>query len=507
MKRVLVGLLFTVLFCCNVIVASAAVPASRLYINGELINNELTLSGGRNLVSIRELFESLGGTVSFDKAKNEIYVTYPCADVGDQTPLEREIDEYMGKHLRNRSFSGNVLVAINGEVVVEKSYGMANYELGVPNDADKVFGLASLTKPFVATAILLLEQQGLLSTEDSVGKYLPDFAHGDVITIGQLLNHTSGIQDLTMLPEYPSFKTLSHTTEQLVAMSSERPLLFTPGERYQYNNSGYILLAAIIERVSGLRYEQLLAEQIFIPLEMSSTTVMTNTGLVANRASRYVYDYPNERYNLAPYEDASVVHAAGSIMSTARDLLLWDRALAEGTLLSPEAQAKMYQANQAGYGYGWYVKSLFGRDRVYHSGTMPGISTFVSRFLDDDVTIITLSNTTPCPIMKINDDIAAIVFGEPYTPPKERIEVPVSAQLLERYVGTYAFGPNIAKIYIENDKLFYSTGYWVSQLVPMSETEFYFKAGATDMAFVLGDDGLVSQFVNGYGNVFNRIEE
>jgi len=241
--------------------------------------------------------------------------------------IAKQVDTYLKPYLDAASFSGAVLLARGGKVLLSKGYGMANYELNIPNTPQTKFHIASLSKTFTAAAILQLQERGLLSVQDPIARFIPDYPRGNEITLHHLLTHTSGIPDINGVPEYDSLSRFAQTPASLIAVFRDRPLLFEPGARYSYSNSNYNLLAFVIEKVSGKTYGEFLQENIFGPAGMTSTGHDGDPAtLLTNRATGYV---PSGLFDLAnaPFLDWSAKTGNGSIYSTVEDLYRWDRVL------------------------------------------------------------------------------------------------------------------------------------------------------------------------------------
>ncbi|HWO00616.1 MAG TPA: serine hydrolase domain-containing protein, partial [Blastocatellia bacterium] len=239
-----------------------------------------------------------------------------------------KIDELMKVYNSYRQFNGAVLVAENGKVIFKKGYGMANMEWNIPVETDTKFRLGSITKQFTSMLILQLVQEGKIKLEGKLTDYLPDYRKdtGDRITIHQLLNHTSGIPSYTGLPNF--FQEISrnpYSVSDFVKKYTSGDLEFEPGTKWNYNNSGYFLLGAIVESVTGKPYEQALKERIFDPVGMKNTGYDHYATILAKRAAGYE-KRPGGFIN-APYLDMSLPYAAGSLYSTVEDLYLWDQAL------------------------------------------------------------------------------------------------------------------------------------------------------------------------------------
>jgi CubicO group peptidase (beta-lactamase class C family) len=237
----------------------------------------------------------------------------PSAAVSQTRIVEAEVDRYLAPYIQMQDFSGTVLIAKDGKILVRKGYGMANYELGIPNSSQTKFHIASLSKTFTAAAIVLLQKQGLLSFDDPLSKFLPDFPNSDKIKISHLLTHSSGVPDFYGLPEYEELKTKPMTLSDWIALLKTKPLDFEPGKQSSYSNSGYALLAFIIEKVCGKTYEDFLRQRIFAPLEMDHTGIWDDTRIIANRASGYDPWIDAAGLINTPFYDKSVLFGSGSL--------------------------------------------------------------------------------------------------------------------------------------------------------------------------------------------------
>src|SRR6185295_430961 len=216
-------------------------------------------------------------------------------------------------------FNGTVLLSRSGRVVLEKGYGMANFEWDVPNTPSTKFRLGSITKQFTSMAIMQLEERGLLKVQDPIGKYLTDYPKpvADRVTIHHLLTHSSGIPSYTGLPDYGPRMATTSTIAEMIARFKDLPLEFEPGSSYRYDNSGYFLLGAIIEKVGGKPYDVFLQDNIFAPLGMHDSGYDRSTSVLKNRASGYTRG-PRGLENAA-YLDMGQPYAAGSLYSTVKD--------------------------------------------------------------------------------------------------------------------------------------------------------------------------------------------
>ena len=405
--------------------------------------------------------------------------------------LSARVEEYMNAAVRADHFSGSILVAKGGQAVVSKGYGMANYELNVPNTPQTVFRLASLTKAFTATAVMQLHERGQLNINDAICKHLADCPQAwQTVTVRHLLTHTSGIPNYTNFPGYERSAVLPATHEEVVARFRDKPLEFPPGEQYRYSNSGYHLLGMIVEKVSGKPYADYLRENIFAPLGMENTGLDDNKRLVPNRAAGYALD--NDSLVNADFLDMAHVYAEGGLYSTTEDMLAWEQALYTEKILSRQSLDEMFTPFRNGYGYGWEVTRSFGRREINHSGLVFGFSTHIKRYPDDRATVIVLSNNQMADAGRVAADLSAIVFGAPYRIPREPKAVPT--QILERYVGQYRMSPTmIVTVTLEGGKVFaQGSGQGKTRIYPSPESKFFLKNVAVEIAFEKDADGNVT---------------
>jgi CubicO group peptidase (beta-lactamase class C family) len=324
--------------------------------------------------------------------------------------LAAKIDSYVRPFLEGDNFPGVILVARGDGILFNKAYGMANYELKVANTTRSRFHLASLTKMFTAAAVLLLEEQGSLSTSDAVSKFLPDYPNGEKIRLEHLLTHTAGVPNAEFSEGEGRIR---HTLEQLVAKFKDKPLDFEPGSRTRYSNSNYNLLAYIIEKISGRSYGDFLRANIFDRLGMKSTLHDGDaSALIEDRASGTLPAGLHGMKN-APWVEWSTKAGSGSLVSTAEDLARFVRAEFGGALLKPQSLAKVME-KRPGFPYGWSQGEVFGRKQMAVGGRSPGFITAVQYYPEDETTIIALTNSYSSMAQDpVIGDIAAIVYGQP----------------------------------------------------------------------------------------------
>lgn len=379
------------------------------------------------------------------------------APVAAQAPagdFAAKAEEYMAAQMRVNQFMGTVLVAHKGEVLLRKGYGFADLEHSVPNTPLTKFRLGSVTKQFTAAAILLLEQQGKLSVQDPVCKFVENCPDAwQPVTIHHLLTHTSGIPNFTSFPDYREKMALPCPPACTIARLRDRPLEFPPGERWAYSNSGYILLGYIIEKVTGQPYDQFLRETILAPLALDDTGYDQTAEILPHRARGY--SRQSKTLRNAAYLDMTIPHAAGAMYSTVEDLYRWDQALYTDMLLPAAAREVLFTPVKNNYAYGWGVREQFGRTMIGHGGGINGFSSFIARYPQDRTTVIVLSNVEQGNAGQVARDLAAILFGAPYELPRERAAIELPPEVLERYTGRYVADNGLSlEITREGSRLF-----------------------------------------------------
>jgi CubicO group peptidase (beta-lactamase class C family) len=329
------------------------------------------------------------------------------------------LEQVIQSALPGNRFMGSVLVARGENVVLDKGYGYANVEWEVANSPTTRFRIGSITKQFTAAAILLLEERGRLSVDDPVRKHLPDAPSAwDKVTIFHLLTHTSGIPSFTSFPDYQSTMTLAVTTEKMVERFRDKPLEFAPGEKWNYSNSGYVLLGYLIERISGQPDAQFLQENIFKALGMTGSGYDSNADVIARRAAGYNLG-PNGLVN-ARFIHMTIPHGAGALYSTTHDLLRWNQALFGGKVLSPASLKKMTTPFKNNYGFGIGITTANGRTRYSHNGAINGFNSFLAYYPDSRVTVAVLANVIGPAADELGAKLSALAHGETVALQSER---------------------------------------------------------------------------------------
>jgi CubicO group peptidase (beta-lactamase class C family) len=334
--------------------------------------------------------------------------------------MPEQIDAYVKAEMTRQKIPGvAVAVVKGGKVVVAKGYGLANVELRVAVTPETVFQSGSLGKMFTAAVVMLLVEDGKLSLDDSITRFYPDAPwRWRGITVRHLLSHTSGIPDyedstLDLRKDY--------TEDELARMSFGTKLEFEPGTRWSYSNTGYVLLGAIIRKVSGRFYGDVLRERVFIPLGMSTAAVISEEDLVPNRAAGY-RRAKGELKNQEWVSPSLNTTADGGLYLSILDYVAWDAGIRGRKVLKPASwdalftPVKLQSGKTYPYGFGWAVDDFSGQRRQHHGGAWQGFRTYLSRYLGDDLTVVVLANVGPSDPREFVNGIAALFNPRLATP-------------------------------------------------------------------------------------------
>ncbi|MGP3921512.1 serine hydrolase [Nonomuraea sp. 10N515B] len=386
--------------------------------------------------------------------------------------LSRRMDTLVRAYARLGRFSGAVLVARGDRRLFAKGYGHADHEHAMPNTPRTAFRIGSQTKTFTAIAILRLQEQGRLRVGDPIGRHLPCYPRGGDITLHHLLTNTAGIPDYVTMEGFTRIMGTPRMRAELIADFKDRPLLFEPGTRMSYSNSGWVLLGEVIERSSGLTYGEYVRRHVFAPLAME------HSGLADGPAEGHAIGYManDGQVTRTPYLDNSNQDAAGALHSTVEDLHRWNRGLPR--LLRPESLTELIrphvEADGIGYGYGCAVRG----DRVESSGGTIGFVSVSAHYRRDDLFVTVLSNVENAAFAEIEAALAAIARREPYELPSRRVFVTVDPAILDRYVGRYTMRhmgrTSTMDVTRDGDRLMVEVhGLVRTELLSMSETRFF----------------------------------
>jgi D-alanyl-D-alanine carboxypeptidase len=393
---------------------------------------------------------------------------------------------------------GAVIVVKDGDVVFRAARGMADMELGIPLEPGHVFRLGSITKQFTAAAIMKLADEGKLSVDDEITRFLPDYpTQGHTITIEHLLTHTSGIFSYTNIPGYMAGPEIRAdlTTEELIEVFDDLPMQFAPGTRWEYSNSAYVLLGAIIEKVSGQSYAEYVREHLFKPLGMDRSHYGGHQ-IIPGRVQGYG-EGPDGIVN-APYLSMTQPHAAGSLLSTVDDLARWNAGLFGGDVISAESLERMTtdftltDGEGTGYGYGLAIGTFRGEPSISHGGGIHGFATYGMWLPDSGVYVAVLSNN---PGNRVSPEflataLAAEAIGKPY-PVREVIEL--DAETLSEYVGAYRIDEDtVREVTVADGQLFTQrSGGGRTPAFPHADDAFFYEQSRSHFVFERDDAGAV----------------
>jgi len=422
--------------------------------------------------------------------------------------LEARLDAIVGASYKPTEPGATVIVVKDGKTLLRKGYGLADSTRMQPLDPGMVLRLGSITKQFTAVAILMLAEEGKLALDDDITRFFPDYpTQGKKITVEHLLTHTSGIVSYTSRPDYPLTMTRALTPAQMIDSFKHAPLDFAPGSAYRYNNSGYFLLGAIIEKVAGMPYAKFVETRIFLPLGMKDTAY---EGFERSAAARAAGHTPGPTgFGPSTPLSMSQPYAAGALVSSVDDLARWDAAITAGKLLKPASWQRAFtpytlaDGASTGYGYGWQVGQLQGVPMAAHGGAINGFNTYALRLPEQKVFVAVLSNADGGLISPavVASRAAAAAIGKPFRTFKE---VALDAATLDRYTGVYDAGKSVTRSFRrEGAVLFMQRGTRPPvRLKAFSQNGFYVPDGLDYFEFTVDETGRassVTQYADGKG--------
>lgn len=420
--------------------------------------------------------------------------------------IAARLDASIGANYKPNEPGATVIVVKDGKTLLRKAYGIADTAGMQPMRPEMVLRLGSITKQFTAVGILLLAEEGKLALSNDITRFFPDYpTRGKKITVEHLLTHTSGIASYTSRPEYLLTMGSDMTVAQMIDSFKNAPLDFEPGSAYRYNNSGYFLLGAIIEKVSGMPYAKFLEQRIFVPLGMKDTAYEGFERSKTPHAAGHTqgangFEHGTPLSMTQPY-------AAGALVSNVDDLARWDAAVSQGKLLKPASWQRAFtpytlsDGKSTGYGYGWQVGTLQGVPVLAHGGGINGFSTYALRAPEQKVFVAVLSNAdggVANPDM-VASRAAAIAIGKPF---REFKEIALDAATLDRYVGIYEVEKGMTRTFRREGEVLVMqrSGRSPMRLKAFSRNGFYLP-GATDwFEFAVDEKGKaagVTQYFDG----------
>lgn len=426
---------------------------------------------------------------------------------------------------RQGIINGTVLIAENGRPIYKKAFGYADFAAKRLNDDNTMFELASVSKQFTAMAIMQLHQNHKLSYDDTVVKYLPQLPYKN-ITINNLLHHTSGLPEMLGFGEKQvDITRINYNTDILASLiKNAPPLNFKPGEMLSYSNTNYVLLALIVEQVSGLSFGKYLDQYIFKPLGMAHTQVYAQRAArhkISDYALGHIYDPVHGQFvvndsitaNRYQYYFDGIAGPYG-ISSNTEDMLKWDQALYTEKLVSKAEQELAYTPSKLKdgstailmgfpYGFGWLIaphKEYVGRNYL-HTGGYPGYETMIDRYPDKNKTIILLTNTyNVVNIYQVTNSIENILFNKPFTIPKAmpfQRSISLNPAQLKAIEGNYTLKGDAKIMITTNGSQAYAqiTGQPRVEIYPESDVEFFYTVVAAKLKFTKDSDSKINKVV------------
>jgi len=425
--------------------------------------------------------------------------TYSCnSQTLNPQQLNSEFDRLLSEQFKPGETGCAALVAKNGRIIYKKAFGMADLELNVPMQPDMVFRIGSITKQFTAVAILQLMEQGKLSLQDEITKYIPDYpTNGHLIKIEHLLSHTSGIKSYTNVPEFAGYIRLDKSPEEAINLFKNLPMEFAPGTKWNYNNSGYFLLGYIIEKVSGKTYGDYIEENFFKKLGMNNSYYGSDTRLIKNRASGY---QPGEGGVVnADIMSMTLPYSAGSIQSTVEDLFIWNQALHSYKILKKEtldqafSEYKLADGKGSKYGYGWFLRQIQGSPTIEHGGGINGFLTNGIYLPEEDIFVAVFSNSNGKSPDMVSMKMAALAIGNPLA----YKEISVDEATLEEYTGVYENEEKNERTITREGQKLYSrrAGSTRNEVKPYQKDKFFFDNSFVHIEFKRNSGNQVTSMV------------
>ena len=415
--------------------------------------------------------------------------------------LESKIDNLLKNQFKSNETGVSALVAKDGKILYRKAFGKANLELDVNMTPENVFQVGSITKQFTSVSILMLLEEGKLSLEDEITKFIPDYpTNGKKITVHHLLTHTSGIKSYTSMQSFGKVMTIDESPLKFIDFFKNEPLDFDPGEKYLYNNSGYFILGYIVEKVSGMSYPKFIQERIFDKIDMKNSYYGSHSKLIKNRASGY---QKRGEFSNAQYISLTLPYAAGSIMSTVDDMLKWQTAITTDVLVKEATIDKAFtnytlnNGDKINYGYGWSLNEINDLPTIEHGGAIPGYLSMGVFVPSKNVYVIVFSNCGCQSPTNVALEIAALVSDKPKF--KEDNIVKLTKEELNKWVGTYEFDNKVLRFITLKDNQLYSQREGSPQIFkihPTSPNSFSFEEGFISYDFSIKEGKKVTLFKN-----------
>lgn len=458
-----------------------------------------------------------------------VFLLFPWAHFGQTNePAARQIDEYMSARTALGRFSGAVLVARNGAIIIRKGFGFADVSKKIPYAPETRHKIASISKMLTAAAILKLEEKGKLKLEDSVCEFLERCPESwKPVTIENVLEHRSGIPDLEKTlgeKDYAEFTKQKNLDAKILEKARELPTDFAPGEKFAYSNTGYVLLGQIVENASGEKFTKFVAGQILKPAGMNDTNYFDADDPPENLATGYTHGNLGWQKTLAgfsltsgalrkvPHADYTAARSSGGLYSTIDDLYRWSR-IAEGgnASVSEKLGEKIFGGGVSGnYRYGWHIES--GGREFSHNGIVPGYVSYIGKYPSENLLIILFANLDRVRLGTIVRDLNLIIRGEPFDMPVRGNVIELEENQIRALVGEYetADGKRLSVFREPEFLVARLEERFTAGLIPLSPTEFYFPMADGKAIFTLDKNGRAEKINLRYGGrdrIAARIEK
>ncbi len=440
------------------------------------------------LIFIGVLYQNTDQQVATEESTELLQEARSVALASD---LEQDINALLTAMYPDNAPGVSVILAKGDDILYRQGHGIANMEHDIAISPEMVFRLGSLTKQITAAGIMLLKEEGKLEVDDSINRFFPDYpTHGYTITLRHLMTHTSGIIDFLAVPEFSEIEKEDMTVLELIDFFKNQPMNFAPGSAYSYSNSGYVMLGAVIEQITGQSYEAFIQERILTPLGMHNTYHGSFKRIIPNRVTGY--ELGEAGYENSPYLSMTIPGAAGALISTVDDLLTWNTALFAGEVVALESLEEMttpYVLNNgelSNYGFGLAIQTLRGQAMISHTGGINGFITYAAYLPESDIYVAVLGNTGFQSRVYEANSILAMAIGDPYPVKQFRS---VDPAILNDYTGTYQTVRGIRfDVSVADETLSVNVnGGAALDLVAVSDNVFYLKNSFTHIEFVEAD--------------------
>ncbi len=396
------------------------------------------------------------------------------------------IPELAAPYVNRNDFSGVILIADSKNILYTQAFGYADLAFNIPVTTKSKFRIASITKTFTASAILRLQEKGKLSVSDHLNKYYPSFPKADSITIEQLLTHSSGVPEIDMSVTDNKY----YSIDDVIDLFRNKPFLFEPGTNQSYSSTGYVLLAKVVEIVSGHSYQDFLKNDFLNPFSMNQTGILNQKSIVPGLVSPYVPGNAYASLQRPPWQNMDLYTGSGCLYSSAEDIYKWTKAIIKNDKT---------EISKASFPYGWSRGSIGNSSYIGQTGGIPGVVSDITYFRNKDIYIICISNIGSAAFFEIRNELRNIVLGKPVDEPTTYSKYEIRYPDRNSFSGNYKLdNGNIMQIKNEDGNFYYK---WLNipsysaPLTPIGENSFFSR---WDYAFIkFNSDGALNWIQNG----------